>query len=185
MAMVMTAADVVEVLELLEGARIEAWVDGGWGVDALLGEQTREHDDLDLTVPAGSVPAARAFLEAAGFATLRDWLPVALALRDPSGREVDLHPLAPSRDGGGDQAQPKGPPFHYGSPAGRFAASRRRRSCAPTSATHRPPRTSATCGCSSSASGSNRRPPTPDGPAAVDQAARSPATTRSSLRARL
>jgi lincosamide nucleotidyltransferase A/C/D/E len=124
MAMVMTAADVVEVLELLEGARIEAWVDGGWGVDALLGEQTREHDDLDLTVPAGSVPAARAFLEAAGFATLRDWLPVALALRDPSGREVDLHPLAPSRDGGGDQAQPKGPPFHYGPPAGGRIAGR-------------------------------------------------------------
>ncbi len=90
--MVMTAVDVVEVLELLEGAGIEAWVDGGWGVDALLGEQTREHGDLDLTVPVGSVPAGRALLEAAGFATLRDWLPVALALRDPSGRVVDLAP---------------------------------------------------------------------------------------------
>jgi lincosamide nucleotidyltransferase A/C/D/E len=112
-AMVMTAADALEVLELLEAAGIEPWLDGGWGVDALLGVQTREHADLDLTIPVASVAsAARELLEGAGFATLRDWLPVALALRDPRGREVALHPLAPSPDGGGDQAQPDGAPFH-------------------------------------------------------------------------
>jgi lincosamide nucleotidyltransferase A/C/D/E len=37
---------------------------------------------------------------------------------DPAGREVDLHPLAPSGDGGGDQAQRDGPPFHYRAPVG-------------------------------------------------------------------
>src|SRR5258708_7387144 len=26
------------------------WIDGGWGVDALLGHQTRKHDDLDVAV---------------------------------------------------------------------------------------------------------------------------------------
>ncbi|WP_445256595.1 hypothetical protein [Nocardioides aurantiacus] len=30
---------------------------------------------------------------------LRDWLPAALALRDPGGREVDLHPVDPTPDG--------------------------------------------------------------------------------------
>ena len=29
---------------------IDVIIDGGWGVDALLGEQTRTHDDLDVAV---------------------------------------------------------------------------------------------------------------------------------------
>ena len=36
------------VVGLLEADGIDVWLDGGWGVDALLGQQTREHDDLDL-----------------------------------------------------------------------------------------------------------------------------------------
>jgi lincosamide nucleotidyltransferase A/C/D/E len=44
------AADVLRVLDLLRGAGIDAWLDGGWAVDALLGEQTRDHNDLDLAV---------------------------------------------------------------------------------------------------------------------------------------
>lgn len=44
----MTASDVAVVLDRLEDAKIEAWLEGGWGVDALLGKQTRTHDDLDL-----------------------------------------------------------------------------------------------------------------------------------------
>jgi hypothetical protein len=48
--MTMTAADVVEILGWLRAASAEVWLDGGWGVDALVGEQTREHKDLDLIV---------------------------------------------------------------------------------------------------------------------------------------
>ncbi|MBM6839472.1 lincosamide nucleotidyltransferase Lnu(P), partial [Clostridium saudiense] len=29
---------------------IEIWLDGGWGVDALLGKETRQHNDIDLFV---------------------------------------------------------------------------------------------------------------------------------------
>ena len=33
------------------GARsISTWVHGGWGIDALLGVQTRPHDDIDLAL---------------------------------------------------------------------------------------------------------------------------------------
>jgi hypothetical protein len=39
--MTMTAEDVVEVSDALEHACVEVWIDGGWGVDALLEEQTR------------------------------------------------------------------------------------------------------------------------------------------------
>ena len=56
----MTGDDVATIVERLDGARIDAWLDGGWAVDALLGEQTRVHDDLDLIVRVTDVPAMRA-----------------------------------------------------------------------------------------------------------------------------
>ncbi len=42
---------VVQLLQLFEQHGIEVVVDGGWGVDALLGEQTRSHGDLDIALP--------------------------------------------------------------------------------------------------------------------------------------
>lgn len=29
---------------------MRVWLDGGWGVDALLGRQTRPHDDMDIVI---------------------------------------------------------------------------------------------------------------------------------------
>jgi lincosamide nucleotidyltransferase A/C/D/E len=93
MAAVMTAADVVGVLDLLEAAEIVAWVDGGWGIDALLGEQTRDHNDLDLAINHFDVDRYRATMRAHGFhetetlhATPRNFVMV-----DATGREVDVH----------------------------------------------------------------------------------------------
>jgi len=40
------AAAVNELLGLFERLRIHVWLDGGWAVDALLGEQTRPHLDI-------------------------------------------------------------------------------------------------------------------------------------------
>ena len=37
----MTAQDVVGLLDIFGEHGINFWIDGGWGVDALLGEQTR------------------------------------------------------------------------------------------------------------------------------------------------
>ncbi|HEX5115814.1 MAG TPA: hypothetical protein VFW65_11510 [Pseudonocardiaceae bacterium] len=109
----MRPADVAAVLDLLAGVR--TWVDGGWGVDALLGETSRDHADLDLVVV--DVRLARSALVGGGFRhVLRDWLPTALALADDAGREVDLHPVIPTSDGGGDQVLPGGSSFHYPAP---------------------------------------------------------------------
>jgi lincosamide nucleotidyltransferase A/C/D/E len=44
----MAAADVLDVLQALAEAGVWASVEGGWGVDALLHRQTRQHGDLDL-----------------------------------------------------------------------------------------------------------------------------------------
>jgi len=40
------AEHVLEILTALHGT--DVWIGGGWGVDALVGEQTRPHGDLDL-----------------------------------------------------------------------------------------------------------------------------------------
>src|SRR5438874_13778156 len=44
----MDAARVLDLLSHLENRGIPVWLDGGWAIDALLGEQTRQQDDLDL-----------------------------------------------------------------------------------------------------------------------------------------
>ena len=58
----MSPDDVVAVLDRLDAARIEWWVEGGWGVDALLGEQTRDHRDLDLGINQEDAPRVEATL---------------------------------------------------------------------------------------------------------------------------
>ena len=63
----MRASAVVEVVRALAEAGVEVWLDGGWGVDALLGEQTREHSDLDLIVDVATADAIRTRLAELGF----------------------------------------------------------------------------------------------------------------------
>ncbi len=46
----MTADAAVALLRLFAEHEIAVHVDGGWGVDALLGEQTRPHADLDIAM---------------------------------------------------------------------------------------------------------------------------------------
>ena len=43
-------ADAIEIILYAEENEIDIWLDGGWGVDALLGEETRSHNDIDLFV---------------------------------------------------------------------------------------------------------------------------------------
>ncbi len=44
----MDAARLLDLLSHLENRGIPVWLDGGCAIDALLSEQTRQHDDLDL-----------------------------------------------------------------------------------------------------------------------------------------
>jgi len=110
--------DVVRLLDLLDGAGVRWWVDGGWGIDALLRYQTREHSDLDLAVDEEGLAVTVDLLRDEGYAVIRDWLPTAIAFcRETDGSEVDLHPVRSTPDGGGDQVQLDGVTvYHYGSP---------------------------------------------------------------------
>jgi lincosamide nucleotidyltransferase A/C/D/E len=86
------AHDVVEVLESLTAADVPWWVAGGWAVDALVGEETRPHDDVDVMVPVAALPTVEASLGQLGFARADESeLPAFLILRDPRGRQVDLY----------------------------------------------------------------------------------------------
>jgi lincosamide nucleotidyltransferase A/C/D/E len=115
--MSMPADEVLVTLRGLAAAGVDCWVDGGWGVDALLEEQTRPHDDLDLVVDADHLAAAREWLTGNGYEVIRDWLPTAIAFRRADGAEVDLHPVRRTADGGGDQVQPDGGTYHYREPS--------------------------------------------------------------------
>ena len=116
-APVLSESDVLEVLNLLAGVGATAWVDGGWGVDALVGETTRPHSDLDLVVLLDELGTVRTSLANAGFTrVLRDWLPTALAVADGAGLEIDLHPVTGSSRAGGYQLLPDGGRFHYPAP---------------------------------------------------------------------
>ena len=42
--------DAIEIIRYAEENGINIWIDGGWGVDALLEEETRAHNDIDLFV---------------------------------------------------------------------------------------------------------------------------------------
>src|SRR5262245_26821798 len=99
--MTMTAADVVEILEWLEEANADVWLDGGWGVDALLGEQTRAHDDLDLIVRDVHESRMRNVLRNHGFTQIPGGVPQSFILADERGREVDVHPVEVDEDGSG------------------------------------------------------------------------------------
>src|SRR5947209_8748114 len=96
----MTLEDVLELLDLAEALGVELWVDGGWGVDAALGDQTRKHDDLDVLIPREHEKAYADALRARGFRPVdrsdtRAWNYV---LGDAAGREVDFHVMSPRAD---------------------------------------------------------------------------------------
>ena len=89
----MTAGDVVEFVQLLDQHHIDVYVDGGWGVDALLGEQTRIHSDLDIAVQHRDVARIRALLEARGYKDVPrdDSWECNFVLGDDEGRLIDIH----------------------------------------------------------------------------------------------
>lgn len=63
----MPAKDAVGLYRLFDRRGITVWIDGGWGVDALLGHQTRKHEDLDVALRHSDVTALRKLLDGFGY----------------------------------------------------------------------------------------------------------------------
>jgi lincosamide nucleotidyltransferase A/C/D/E len=90
----MPAATVVELLDLLVEHGADPCVGGGWGIDALLGAQTRAHSDLDLWLTATDLEPLIAAVATRGLDRLFPWpgdRPWNFVLHDGHHLRVDLH----------------------------------------------------------------------------------------------
>jgi len=105
----MTSHDVIDLYTTLETLGVEIWIDGGWGVDALLGEQHRIHKDLDIAVQQKDLPGLRECLQKRGYKDIkveqaRDWN---FVLGDEHGREIDVHVIVLDGQGNGIYGPPE------------------------------------------------------------------------------
>lgn len=91
----------VELLQLFAQNGFDVVVDGGWSVDALLGEQTRSHGDLDIALQHKDVAKLRALLEARGYQDVPrdDTWECNFVMGDNKGHEVDFHSYTFDADG--------------------------------------------------------------------------------------
>jgi lincosamide nucleotidyltransferase A/C/D/E len=107
--MTLSAAQAVELCDALQAAGVRYWVIGGWGVDALLGRQTRPHKDLDILAVREDAAHLRQMFEAFGLTVTHVWQesrwiedlgqpwPTAFVAADSVGRALDVHLIgAPS-----------------------------------------------------------------------------------------
>jgi lincosamide nucleotidyltransferase A/C/D/E len=97
------ADEVVRILDRLEQSGLSVWVDGGWGVDALVGRQTRPHEDLDIAILISEADEVTAVIKALGYRVADDEMPTRLDLRDHRDYRIDLHPIALDGEGNGLQ----------------------------------------------------------------------------------
>lgn len=97
----MTAKDVIEFTQLLGQNQIKVHIDGGWGVDALLGEQTRPHSDLDMAIEHKDSEQVRALLESKGYKDVprNDTRDCNFVLGDDQGHQIDIHTYTFGADG--------------------------------------------------------------------------------------
>ncbi len=97
----MNSETLIEVLQALDNAGIEAWLDGGWAVDAVLGTQTRPDKDVDIIVQVADVPKLRRNLTNMGFEIRRGGTDTNFVFADAAGREIDVHAVVFDRYGNG------------------------------------------------------------------------------------
>lgn len=110
---------VVTLYRAFEAAGLACWIDGGWGVDALLREQTRQHSDLDLAVHLADSARFEALLGPMGYARISrpgdpiwNWI-----LRHPTDGMIDMHGFVLNDRGDGILGQPDDDSMY---PAGAF-----------------------------------------------------------------
>jgi lincosamide nucleotidyltransferase A/C/D/E len=126
----MPGSQVLALLDLVAAAGVQAWVAGGWGVDALAGRQTRRHYDLDLLISddPGDLAKVADALTRAGFRLAESEQNQGLAMpwryfwRHDNGYAVEVLPVAlrePPFSWTGNPDAALSPPFARGRIDGR------------------------------------------------------------------
>jgi lincosamide nucleotidyltransferase A/C/D/E len=105
----MTAAAVLDFIDLMAARGIRIWLDGGWAVDACLGSQTRSHADLDIVIEARHLDRAVSALRELGYrpAPRDDTRLWNFAMSDSGGSEVDFHVVVLDETGRGIYGPPE------------------------------------------------------------------------------
>ncbi len=109
----MKSSDLKNIILWLESASIDVWLDGGWGVDALLNEQTRVHQDFDIIVQVHDVPKIQDLLAERGFSFKEGKLPHSFVLSNRDGLEVDIHAVLFDEEGNGIYRMQNGEDWLY------------------------------------------------------------------------
>jgi lincosamide nucleotidyltransferase A/C/D/E len=109
----MTSAALVELLQLFESAAIRVWLDGGWGVDALLQTQTRAHKDVDILISVADVAKLQELLARRSFVVREGKPPDSFVLADSAGLEVDVHAVTFDDHGNGVYRKQNGEDWIY------------------------------------------------------------------------
>lgn len=96
------------IIDLLKELGISYWIEGGWGIDALIGKQTREHRDIDIDFDASAEVDLMEKLIDMGYQIETDERPTRVELFHPKHGYLDLHPFDLSEPGMMKQANPAG-----------------------------------------------------------------------------
>ena len=90
---VMTSTYVVNMYCWLKENGITIWIDGGWGIDALHGKQTREHQDLDIAVHHKDNAKLRRLLDSKGYKEEPrfDSSEYMYVMKNDTGMGIDIH----------------------------------------------------------------------------------------------
>ena len=89
----MNEYDVVDILRAIESLGITVWVGGGWGVDALMGSQTRPHNDIDVYIEKRDADSFVKMLASKGYSEVEmEYTTESHTVwHNSSGLIVDLH----------------------------------------------------------------------------------------------
>lgn len=85
--------DAIEIIKYAKENGINIWLDGGWGVDALLEKETREHNDIDLFVEEKNSIKFIEILKEKGFNEIAETYTTTFhtVWKDNEDRIIDLH----------------------------------------------------------------------------------------------
>ena len=119
----MEAERAVAIVARLTQSGVSLWLDGGWGVDALLGSQTRPHDDLDLIVRLDDLGQLEDALAQSGYVRVHGAPPLSFEITDPEGHQIDVHPVRFNHAGEGLYRMQNGVDWVY--PPGSLSATGR------------------------------------------------------------
>jgi lincosamide nucleotidyltransferase A/C/D/E len=109
-----SAEDAKDLYRLLADHGIQIWLTGGWGIDALLGKETRPHKDLDAVLLLDDMVRMREVLSTVGYELKDLWsenrwtidgqgtrTATAFVLQDGEGHEFDAHAISLDDQGNG------------------------------------------------------------------------------------